>query len=89
MKNNLHCVQTLQMDFKILSSSRKRSYKGFYLRFNTKPAANHAPTTDLMYCNTYWLIAKKEADKANEILMKMIISILFQILKWCILLENT
>ena len=66
MKNHLHCVQTLQMDYKILSSSRKRSNKGFYVCLNTKPVANDAPTTDLMYYKTCCLVAKKEADKTNE-----------------------
>ena len=65
-KNILHCVQTLQMGYKMLSVAQKVSNKGFYRRLNTISAANDAPVNDVMYHNSCWVNAKRDADKTYE-----------------------
>ena len=65
-KNILHCVQTLQMSDKMLSVAQKLSNKGFYKRLNTILAANDAPANDVMYHNSCWVNAKRDADKTYE-----------------------
>ena len=62
-KNILHCVQTLQIGYKMLSVAQKVSNKGFYRRLNTISAASDAPVNDVMYHNSCWVNAKRDGDK--------------------------
>ena len=66
-KNILCCDQTLQMGDKMLSAAQKLLNKGFYRHLNTISAANNSPVNDVMYHNTCWVNAKRQADKTNEI----------------------
>ena len=62
----LHMFQTLQMGANMLSVSEINSDKSFYRRLNSITAATDAPTNDVMYHNTCWIKAKREAEKTVE-----------------------
>ena len=53
---------TLQMGDKILSVTQKRPNKGSYKGLNTISAAYDTSANDVMYHNTCWVNAKREAD---------------------------
>ena len=53
---------TLQMGDKILSVTQKRPNKGSYKGLNTISAAYDTSANDVMYHNTRWVNAKREAD---------------------------
>ena len=61
-----HSAQTLQMGDKMLLVAQKLSNKGFCRRLNSISAANDTPTNDVMYHNSCWVNAKREANKTYE-----------------------
>ena len=71
----------LENDWQNDFSGQKLSNKGFYRRLCAILAANDAPAIDVMYHNTCWVNAKREADKTYEHFPKKIILMLFRMLK--------